>query len=51
MDAFFEDVRPLCAKVRESVGAASDPIAEFRRSDYAERAAVERREGQGAAWI
>ena len=32
MDAFSEDVRPLCAKVRESAGASADPIAEFRRS-------------------
>ena len=42
MDAFSEDVRPLCAKARESVGASADPIAEFRRSGYAERVADER---------
>jgi L-rhamnose isomerase / sugar isomerase len=35
--AFATDVRPLCAKVREDLGAASDPIAAFRAGGYAER--------------
>jgi L-rhamnose isomerase/sugar isomerase len=43
LDAFATDVRPLCAKVREGLGAAADPIAELRASGYAERRARERR--------
>jgi L-rhamnose isomerase/sugar isomerase len=49
-DAFSTDVRPLCAKVREDLGASADPIAAFRSSGYAERA-VESRPGEAAAWI
>ncbi|MDQ3943404.1 MAG: sugar isomerase, partial [Actinomycetota bacterium] len=44
------DVRPLCAKVREDMGAAANPIAAFKQSGYAERVAVERAEGVGAGW-
>jgi L-rhamnose isomerase/sugar isomerase len=40
--AFQTDVRPLCAHVRESLGAAADPIAAFRASGYAARKAAER---------
>jgi L-rhamnose isomerase/sugar isomerase len=40
--AFQTDVRPLCAHVRESLGAAADPIAAFRASGYAARMAAER---------
>jgi L-rhamnose isomerase/sugar isomerase len=36
------DVRPLCAHVREALGAAADPIAAFRASGYAARMAAER---------
>jgi L-rhamnose isomerase/sugar isomerase len=50
IDAYTTDVRPLCAKVRESMGAAVDPIAAFKRSGYAERVAEERAEGVGAGW-
>ncbi len=50
LDAYATDVRPLCAKVRESMGAAVDPIAAFKRSGYAERVAKERAEGVGAGW-
>ena len=50
LDAYATDVRPLCAKVREDIGAAVDPIAAFRQSGYAERVAVERAEGVGAGW-
>jgi L-rhamnose isomerase/sugar isomerase len=50
-DAFGTDVRPLCAKVRESLGASADPISAFRTSGYAERAARERAHGTAAAWI
>jgi L-rhamnose isomerase/sugar isomerase len=37
LDAYQTDARPLCAKVREGLGAAADPIAELRASGYAER--------------
>jgi L-rhamnose isomerase/sugar isomerase len=42
LDAYNTDVRPLCAKVREELGAAADPIGELRTSGYAERMARER---------
>jgi L-rhamnose isomerase/sugar isomerase len=41
-EAFATDVRPLCAKVRESRGAAADPLAELRRSGYVERVTAAR---------
>jgi L-rhamnose isomerase/sugar isomerase len=50
-DAFSTDVRPLCANVRESLGASADPIAAFRTSGYAERASRTRASGKAAAWI
>ena len=51
VDAFSTDVRPLCAKVREGLGASADPIASFRAGGYAERAAAARVEGKAAAWL
>ena len=42
LDAYRTDVRPLCARVRTSLGAAEDPIAELRASGYAQRRAEER---------
>jgi L-rhamnose isomerase/sugar isomerase len=42
--AYQTDVRPLCAHVREEIGAAADPVAEFRASGYVGRMA-ERRGG------
>ncbi|HEY3182121.1 MAG TPA: L-rhamnose isomerase, partial [Gaiellaceae bacterium] len=51
VDAFSTDVRPVCAKVREDLGASADPIAAFRASGYAERAASERAHGTAAAWL
>jgi L-rhamnose isomerase / sugar isomerase len=51
VDAFSTDVRPLCAKVREELGAEADPITAFRTSGYAERVADERRHGTAAAWL
>jgi L-rhamnose isomerase/sugar isomerase len=42
LDAFATDVRPLCAQVREGLGAAGDPIGELRASGYAERRARDR---------
>jgi L-rhamnose isomerase / sugar isomerase len=50
LNAYATDVRPLCAKVREGMGAAVDPIASFKQSGYAERVAEERAEGVGAGW-
>jgi L-rhamnose isomerase / sugar isomerase len=50
LDAYATDVRSLCAKVREDIGAAVDPIATFTHSGYAERVAEERAEGIGAGW-
>jgi len=37
LDAFRTDVRPLCAHVREQLGAAADPVAAFRAGDWWER--------------
>ncbi len=50
LDAYATDVRPLCARVREDLGAAADPVAAFKASGYAERVAEERAEGVGAGW-
>ena len=50
LDAYATDVRPLCARVRESLGGAADPISAFQQSGYAERVAQERGEGAGAGW-
>ena len=47
LDAYSTDVRPVCAKVREELGAAADPIGELRTSGYAERMA-RRRAGASA---
>jgi L-rhamnose isomerase/sugar isomerase len=51
VDGYNTDVRPLCAKVRDELGASADPIATFRASGYADRVADERRHGTAAAWI
>jgi L-rhamnose isomerase/sugar isomerase len=40
LDAYKTDVRPQCAALRESLGAAADPIPEVRA--YAERIVAER---------
>ena len=50
LDAYATDVRPLCARVREDLGAAPDPIAAFEESGYAGKVAEERGEGAGAGW-
>ena len=50
LEAYATDVRPLCAKVREDLGGAADPIAAFQASGYAEKVAEERGEGAGAGW-
>jgi L-rhamnose isomerase/sugar isomerase len=43
LEAYVQDVRPLCAKVRAKAGAAADPVAELRAMGYAARAATTRR--------
>ncbi len=50
LDAYATDVRPLCARVREELGASPDPIAAFRGSGYLDRVVRERGEGVGAGW-
>ncbi len=50
LDAFAADVRPLCARVRGELGAAADPVAEFRASGYSEAAAMRRAGGEPAGW-
>src|SRR4051812_113292 len=44
LDAYRTDVRPLCAKVREDLGASPDPVAAFKESGYLERVTEERKE-------
>ncbi|HEV7565676.1 MAG TPA: L-rhamnose isomerase [Microbacteriaceae bacterium] len=51
VDAYNTDVRPLCAKAREELGAAADPIAAFRADGYADRVAQARQHGTAAAWL
>jgi L-rhamnose isomerase/sugar isomerase len=48
--AYHTDVRPLCARVREKLGGAADPIETFRASGYLERARRERTGGVQASW-
>lgn len=50
LDAYNTDVRPLCAKAREDLGAAANPTAAFHESGYAEKVAEERGKGSGAGW-
>jgi len=50
LDAYATDVRPLCARVREDLGASADPISDFRSSGYMERVTEERKEGTQAGW-
>jgi L-rhamnose isomerase/sugar isomerase len=42
LDAYQTDVRPLCAHVREQLGAAADPVGAFRASGYVARMAEQR---------
>jgi L-rhamnose isomerase/sugar isomerase len=51
VDAYNTDVRPLCAQVREELGASPDPIADFRAGGYADRVAQTRLGGTAAAWL
>lgn len=45
--AFFTDVRPLLAEVREELGAQVDPLGTLRRSDYVARRGAERKADAG----
>lgn len=49
-DAFWTDVRPLLAELREEEGLDPDPYGAFLRSGYQERVAAERVGGQQASW-
>jgi L-rhamnose isomerase/sugar isomerase len=42
LDAYRTDVRERCAAVRESLGAAANPVAALRASGYVERIVAER---------
>ena len=42
LEAYKTDVRPQCAEMRASLGAADDPIRELRESGYVERIVAER---------
>jgi L-rhamnose isomerase/sugar isomerase len=50
LNAYNTDVRSLCAKVREDLGASPDPVAAFRQGGYAKKVTEERKEGTGAGW-
>jgi L-rhamnose isomerase/sugar isomerase len=50
LDAYATDVRPLCAKVREDLGASADPVSAFRENGYLDKVVEERGEGVGAGW-
>jgi L-rhamnose isomerase/sugar isomerase len=45
LDAYNTDVRPLCAKVREQLGGAADPLRELRASGHGPRTAGQRAAG------
>lgn len=50
MDAFYTDVRPALAELREENGLDQDPIAAYHRSGYAQRITAGRVGGQQAGW-
>ncbi|NED94839.1 L-rhamnose isomerase [Phytoactinopolyspora alkaliphila] len=50
MDAFYTDVRPMLASLREEDGRDPDPMAAYHRSGYAETIAAERAGGEQAGW-
>ncbi len=49
-DAFFTDVQPLLAELREEKGLDPDPLGAFRRSGYLEKIAADRVGGVQASW-
>ncbi len=50
LDAYATDVRPMCARVREDLGASADPIADFSSSGYLDTVVEKRKEGAQAGW-
>ncbi|WP_129669749.1 L-rhamnose isomerase [Phytoactinopolyspora endophytica] len=50
MDAFYTDVRPWLAQLREEQGLDPDPVGAYHRSGYAEKIAADRVGGQQAGW-
>ncbi|MCT1776264.1 L-rhamnose isomerase [Brachybacterium sp. p3-SID957] len=50
MDAFWTDVRPALAALREEDGLPADPFETFRNSGYEERIAEERVGGDQMGW-
>ena len=50
MDAFWTDVRPALAALREERGLPADPFAAFRASGYEEQIAAERVGGDQMGW-
>jgi len=49
-DAFYTDVRPLLAELREDMGLDPDPIGAYQRSGYQAKIESERVGGQAAGW-
>jgi len=49
-DAYAIDVRPICAKVREDLGASADPIGQFHCSGYLAEVADKRKGRAQAGW-
>ncbi|MFC7374931.1 MULTISPECIES: L-rhamnose isomerase [unclassified Brachybacterium] len=50
MDAFWTDVRPALAALREEQGLPTDPFTAFRSSGYEEKVAAERVGGNQMGW-
>jgi L-rhamnose isomerase/sugar isomerase len=50
MDAFWTDVRPALAALREEQGLPADPFNAFRSSDYEATIAAERVGGSQMGW-
>jgi L-rhamnose isomerase/sugar isomerase len=42
LDAYRTDVRPICAKVREEIGATADPVGALRTGTYVDKIVGER---------
>lgn len=50
MDAFYTDVRPALANLRESKSLPADPYESFLRSGYMEKIAIDRVGGTQMSW-
>jgi L-rhamnose isomerase/sugar isomerase len=51
LEAYNTDVRPLCMRAREELGASADPVTAFRQSGYLEKVGEERKGGRQAGWM